>query len=238
MNTDVNGRVPAELPAYSRERFAMNFDAAFLTRLQQRDPDTCTFLISSLTPVLEARLRYKVRDHAAIEDIRNETFYRVFCMVDGGRIRKPEQLGSFVRGVCDRVAQESRRKTRAAEPLPDDGTEPADGQPPLDNLLLEKEASNLLWREVMKLSEKDRVLILELLWQERDRRDLARERGIGATGLNVRLCRALKRLRLQLLAQEPAMPTPGARILACRVPPRRHVRGATRSPNRWSAMAA
>jgi DNA-directed RNA polymerase specialized sigma24 family protein len=59
----------------------MNFDAAFLCRLKQRDPETCTFLVSSLTPALEARLRYKLRDQGAIEDIRNETFCRVFSLV-------------------------------------------------------------------------------------------------------------------------------------------------------------
>src|ERR1022692_4116421 len=111
-------RLPAGLPPGSQERIAMNFDAGFVTRLKQRDPDTCTFLVSSLTPALEARLRYKLRDHDAIEDIRNETFYRVFCLVDGGRVREPEQLGAFVRGVCDRVALETRRKAHATESLP------------------------------------------------------------------------------------------------------------------------
>jgi RNA polymerase sigma-70 factor (ECF subfamily) len=144
---------PAELPPGSQERIAMNFDASFLTRLKQRDPAACTYLVSSLTPVLEARLRYKLRDHSAIEDIRNETFYRVFCMVDGGRVREPEQLGSFVRGVCDRVAQESRRKAHATEPFPGAGMEPTDCQPHLDKLLVDKERSALVWREVMKLSE-------------------------------------------------------------------------------------
>jgi RNA polymerase sigma-70 factor (ECF subfamily) len=124
----------------------MSFDAAFLTRLKQRDPEACAFLVSSLTPVLEARLRYKLRDHGAIEDIRNETFCRVFCLVDGGRIRRPEQFGSFVRGVCDRVAQESRRTAHAAEPLPGAGMEPPDGQPHLDKLLVEKERRALVWR--------------------------------------------------------------------------------------------
>src|SRR5450755_2041896 len=138
----------------------MNFDAGFVTRLKQRDPDTCTFLVSSLTPVLEARLRYRLRDHGAIEDIRNETFYRVFCLVDGGRVRQPEQFGSFVRGVCDRVAQESRRKTRSAETLHGANMEPPDFRPHLDKVLVEKERSELVWRAVMQLCEDDRGLIL------------------------------------------------------------------------------
>lgn len=222
----------------------MNFDAGFVTRLKQRDPDTCTFLVSSLTPVLEARLRYKLRNHDAIEDIRNETFYRVFCLVDGGRVREPEQLGAFVRGVCDRVALEARRKAHATESLSGAGMEARDRQPHLDQLLVDEERRSLVWREIMKLSEADRRLIVELHCEERDRREMARDRGVSTTGLNVRLCRALKRLRTRVLRQEPAVQP--ARRPCRRATPRatkpagRHRKSQRKPPlpNRWATMAA
>ncbi|MGA3042327.1 MAG: sigma-70 family RNA polymerase sigma factor [Bryobacteraceae bacterium] len=209
----------------------MNFDAGFVTRLQQRDPDTCTFLVSSLTPVLESRLRYKLRDPNSIEDVRNEIFCRLLCLVDGGRVREPEQFGSFARGVCDRVAQESRRKNHPTEPLPTAGMEPPDRQPHFDKLLMDRERSVLLWRAMMKLTEADRRLIVELHWEERDRGEMARDRGISVTGLNVRLCRAVKRLRMQIL-QEPA--SRGARTYTCRV----QTPGDTCFSDRWATMAA
>jgi RNA polymerase sigma-70 factor (ECF subfamily) len=213
----------------------MNFDAGFVTRLKQRDPDTCKFLVNSLTPVLESRLRYKLRDHGSIEDIRNETFYRVFCLVDRGRIREPEQLGAFVRGVCDRVAQEALRKVHVTEPLPAAGMEPPDFQPHLDNVLVEKERRALVWDEVMKLPETDRRLIVELHCEERDRREMARERGISTTGLNVRLCRAMKRLRAQVVMRAPAIqPACRPRTRGARVSRRTR----TCSSNRWATMAA
>src|SRR5580704_213159 len=147
----------------------MNFDASFVTRLQQRDPEACTFLVSNLTPVLEAKLRYKFRDHAVVDDNVNETFYRVFCLVDAGRVRQPEHLGWFVRGVCDRVAQEFRRKAGVTEPLPAGGLEPPDRQPQADKLLVAKERRDLVWRAIMKLPEADRKLLVEMHWEERDR---------------------------------------------------------------------
>jgi RNA polymerase sigma factor (sigma-70 family) len=204
---------------------AMHFDAAFVTRLQQRDPNACMYLVSSLTPVLEAKLRYKFRDHSAIDDNVNETFYRLFCLVDAGRVREPEHLGWFVRGVCDRVAQESCRKARATERLPGGGLEPPDRQPQADKLLVDKERRDLVWQAIMKLPEADRKLIVEMHWEERDRREMARERGISNTVLNVRLCRALKRLRQRVLLQEPAAKT------ACRP-------GALGAQERWATMAA
>jgi len=214
----------------------MNFDAGFVTRLKQRDPDACAFLVSSLTPVLEARLRYKLRDQSAIEDIRNETFCRVFCLVDGGRIREPEQFGSFVRGVCDRVALETGRKAHATGFLPRAAMEPRDCRPHLDQVLVDKERKALVWRGMTRLSEADRRLIEELHFEERDRREMARDRGVSTTGLNVRLCRAMKRLRAEILQQSPAVC--GARTHACRVPTHGDTRGDASSPNRWATMAA
>ena len=61
----------------------MTLDADFLARLKQRDPATCAWFIFTFTPILEAMLRYKLRDHTAIEDVRNATFCRVFELVDG-----------------------------------------------------------------------------------------------------------------------------------------------------------
>src|SRR3979411_196831 len=84
------------------------FDASFLGRLKRRDPATCTRLFFFFAPILEAKLRYQFEEHDAIEDVRNETFCRVLDLVDRGRVREPERFGSFVCGVCSKVAQEYR----------------------------------------------------------------------------------------------------------------------------------
>src|SRR5690348_13245977 len=104
----------------------MQFDDEYVTRLKLRDPETCNDLVSALTPVIEARLRWRVHDRASVEDARNETFYRVFKLLDAGRVREPAHLPSFVWGVCERVAYENRRAARWSEPLPEGSSEPAD----------------------------------------------------------------------------------------------------------------
>jgi DNA-directed RNA polymerase specialized sigma24 family protein len=136
------------------------------------------------------------------------------------------------------VAQESRRKAHAAEPLPEAGLELFDGQPHLDTLLVAEERRAGLWHAVMQLPEEDRRLIVALFAEERERCEIARESGIGNIGVNVRLCRTLKRLRAQILQQAPAV-KPARRKTGCtpfrtrRIP----ARGA-RSANRWATMAA
>lgn len=210
----------------------MTFDAEYLTRLRQRDPETCTSFVSSLTPVLEARLRTQFRDRGSIEDARNETFYRVFRLVDGERVRQPEQLGSFVRGVCDRVVHETRRKTRFTESLPEEGIEAPDRQPAIDTLLARRQMYGRLRRELARMREADRDLLIETHFEERDRQEMALERGLTASGLNVRLCRALKRLRQQVLEEVEVMP---ARRVCRPAPPARRKAGV---PPRIAAMAA
>ncbi len=182
----------------------MRFDAEYLIRLKRRDPETCDSFVLGMTPVLDAALRCQFRDPCAVEDARNETFYRVFTLVDRERVQQPEHLGSFVRGVCNRVACEVRRKIHFTEPLPEDGYEPADRQPPTDMLLAGEETRARLRRELAQLHEADRRLLMEVHFEQRDRLEMARERGVTASGLNVRVCRALKRLRARMLDQSAA----------------------------------
>jgi RNA polymerase sigma-70 factor (ECF subfamily) len=177
----------------------MTFDADFLARLKQRDPATCASFIFTYTPILEAMLRYKLRDRAAIEDVRNGTFCRVFELVDGDRVRESERFGRFVSGVCSRVAKEYIRGTSSCAPLPDN-FEPPDHQPLVDQLLEHKEFLALVRNELRKLSKEDRKLIAESI-QGRARQEMARDRSISVVGLNVRICRAFKRLRMMMLAR-------------------------------------
>jgi len=183
------------------DRHQVTYDAAFLGKLRRRDPATCTWFIYFFTPILEAKLRYELRDYGAVEDLRNETFYRVLTLVDRDRVRDPEHFGSFVRGVCAKVIQEHRRKSRSAEPLSDDFFEPADNRQPIDDLLVDDELRTLLHNELRNLPAEDSRLIAESYFQQRDRQEMARDRGISVVGLNVRLCRAMKRLRTQVFAR-------------------------------------
>jgi len=186
----------------------MHFNADYLTRLRKRDPETCAAFITSLTPVIEARLRYRFRDHHAIEDVRNETFCRVFRLLDDERVREPARLGAFVWGVCDRVALECHRKERVTEPLPEEESEPVDWQPSAELMVACQEMRALIWRELRGLCDADRQLLIEIHFEGRDRRQMARERKISPSGLNVRVCRALKRLRARMLDSDPKSTQP------------------------------
>jgi RNA polymerase sigma factor (sigma-70 family) len=170
----------------------MTFDSDFLAKLRKRDPSACTLFVYTFTPILEAKLRYKFRDRGTIEDLVNETFYRVLVQVDKNAIRDPSQFGSFVRGVCENVAREHIRKASSTVSWPD-GFEPPDRVLPIDELLADKELKELLRMELRRLTHEEEILITEY-FEEKDRSGLARDRGITVSGLNVKLHRALKHL--------------------------------------------
>lgn len=175
------------------------FDAEFLRGLKQRDSVTCTRFVFYFTPILEAKLRHEFTEFGAIEDVRNETYCRVITAVDRDQVRDPEHFGAFVRGVCARVAQEHRRSMRRAEPLEHDPVVDTGNKHPLEGWLHNEELRRILKDEISKLSDGDRALITESFLEQRDRRDMARDRGVSPSGLNVRLCRAMQRFRLQML---------------------------------------
>ena len=116
--------------------------------------------------------------------------------MDKNGVRDPAQFGSFVRGVCENVAHEHIRRTYSTGAWPED-LEPHDPEPAIDELLADKELRALLRSELRKLTHEEEKLITEIYFQEKDRRGMARERGISTSGLNVKLCRALKHLRTE-----------------------------------------
>jgi len=175
----------------------MSFDAAFLTRLRRRDPEACASFVTQFRPVIDSRLRRRFRDRASIEDARQETFCRVFRLVDADRVREPAQLGSFVWGVCDRVAHETHRTTRFHDPL--GGQELVDPHPGVEGQAARNEMHTIIRRGLSRLRETDRQILIEIHFEERDRAAMAKERQVTVTGLNVQLCRATKRLRTHVL---------------------------------------
>ena len=202
----------------------MTFDADFLARLKRRDSTTWTWFIFTFTPILDATLRYKLRDQAAIEDVRDETFCRVLQLVDRDRVREPERFGGFVRGISKNTANEYIHHNGRFAPLPED-FEPPDHQPSVDQLLEQQELLALMRSEIRKLPKEDRKLLTEVI-RGRDRLDMARDRNISLAGLNVRICRALKRLRTITLVRSKrktdeikTYPTPplDRRIIKCQL---------------------
>ena len=96
----------------NRRRFVMvqSFDAAYIDRLRDREPETEKHFVSYFTDLILIKLRARSLARQLADDILQETFLRVLrTLRSPGGIRQPERLGSFVNSVCNHVMLEFLR---------------------------------------------------------------------------------------------------------------------------------
>jgi RNA polymerase sigma-70 factor (ECF subfamily) len=168
------------------------FDQQYLARLRDRDADTETHFVEYFSKLLKAKLRSDGYSEAAVNDVSQETLYRVLKSVYGDKIQSPSSLRSFVYGVCERVEWEydrgeSRFWQNDSEEFPDipDDRNPAGGH------ARQAEVRQTVGWVLEKLSAKDRKILIALFMDEKEREEVCREFGITRDNLRVLLHRAL-----------------------------------------------
>ena len=86
------------------------FDAPYVERLRSGDFRTQEHFVAYFSELIQLKLRARLRSPQAIEDVRQETFVRVFAALRSpGGIRQPERLGAFVNSICNNVLLEHYR---------------------------------------------------------------------------------------------------------------------------------
>ena len=97
-----------------------SFDAGFVRRLIQCDPETEREFVSYFGELMAIKLRSRLRAPELVQDVTQETFLRVLRTLRERGIENPEALGSFVNSVCTNVLFEVyRAQSRVADPVED-----------------------------------------------------------------------------------------------------------------------
>ena len=175
------------------------FDNAYLQRLREGDLCTQEHFVAYFTELLNLKLRARLRSPEDREDVRQETFARVFAALRKEQgIRQPERIGAFVNSVCANILRE-RYRVRACDPL-----EPRHGEIPdrgvdVTNLIAYKQTRDKLQRTLQELSERDRRIIREIFLEERPRARVCREHGGNREYLRVLVHRAKLACKCQYL---------------------------------------
>jgi len=86
-----------------------SFDADYVRRLINSDPETERDFASYFGELLAIKLRSRLRAPEVIQDVTQETFLRVLKTLRESGIENPEALGSFVNSVCTNVLFEVYR---------------------------------------------------------------------------------------------------------------------------------
>ena len=167
-----------------------SFDAEYLRRLKEHDQATETHFVSYFGKRLQVKLRSRSFTGAVLEDISQETFFRVLTALRNGTVLFPERFGAFVNSVCDRVILESYRSKVRNQHLDVDAMDVPDGRTNLEAMLLRKEKKKIVADILAQLPAKKRNILRALLFEQLDRSELCARFKVKGDYLRVLLFRA------------------------------------------------
>lgn len=185
-------------------QFFLNFDNSYLERLRAGDPCTEQHFVTYFSELMRLKLRSRRRSEHEIEDVCQETFTRVFtALQSGGGIREPERLGAFVNSICNHVFLEHLRSCSRSTSLEDEDCDdlPRKGADAL-NVLIQEQGAEIVRRVLDELPERDRRLLREVFFEERDKDEVCRTFGVDRNYLRVLLHRAKQSFRARYLEIE------------------------------------
>ena len=193
------------------------FDAPYVERLRSGDFRTQEHFVAYFSELIQLKLRARLRSPQAIEDVRQETFVRVFAALRSpGGIRQPERLGAFVNSICNNVLLEHYRSSSRSDSLDD---EPQNELPdPVMDVLGAVAAKQMeeKVREILdEMPERDRRILREVFLEERDKDDVCRDFGVDRDYLRVLLHRAkqsFKSLYLKNIGRRPPGVTTAGKV--------------------------
>lgn len=187
---------PAKADVYWLQRIPVDFytfDEEYLRRLGAHDAATEAHFVAYFSERLRITLRARGVDSHTIEDIRQETFCRVWLAVQTGHVNNPLGFGSYVHSVCKNVLSESRRDGHPELHDPLDSFDVADEQLGLEDLMQRKENSRLVRALLSELPDRDRHLLQARFFEDRDNDDVCDEFGVDRDYLRVLFHRAIQK---------------------------------------------
>lgn len=174
-----------------------SFDGSYLERLRSGDVQTQQHFVSYFSELIRLKLRRRLSSPSAIEDVRQETFTRVWVALRNERdIHQPESLGAFVNSVCNNVLREHYRRTSKEVPSGDEAEanvpDPAIGAVDvIANGQMRQKVRHIL----DQLSERDCLLLEQVFLEERNKNQVCHDLGVSREYLRVLLHRAKKSFR-------------------------------------------
>jgi RNA polymerase sigma-70 factor (ECF subfamily) len=176
-----------------------SFNAGYVDNLCAGDRRTQEHFVGYFTELLQLKLRSRLQSPHAIEDVRQETFARVFSVLrkDGG-LRQPEHLGAFVNQVCNNVLFEHYRAASGSESLDVEGRPelPDKGADVLD-IVAARQTKDKVREILLGLTPRDRSLLKAVFLEERDRDEVCEEFGVDRDYLRVLLHRAKQEFKAE-----------------------------------------
>jgi len=184
-----------------------SFDESYVERLCAGDFRTQEHFVAYFSELIQLKLRSRLHSPQAIEDVRQETFSRVFAALRSGKLRQPDRLGAFVNSMCNNVLLEHYRASSRDSSLEDEEQKdfPALSVDVLGTIAAKQMGEKI--REILEeLPERDRRLLREIFLEEREKDDVCRDFGVDRDYLRVLLHRAKQSFKSVYLKNMAARP--------------------------------
>ncbi len=174
------------------------FDQPYLERLCSGDFRTEQHFVAYFSELIQLKLRSRVRSPQALEDLRQETFARVFRVLRSEKgIREPDRLGAFVNTTCNNVLLEYYRSSQRDTPLEDEenSSDIPDTSVDVIAVIAHKQMQKKVQQILEEMAERDRRLLKEIFLDERDKDQVCKDFGVDRDYLRVLLHRAKQSFR-------------------------------------------
>ena len=171
-----------------------SFDEDYVRRLSAGDPPTVEHFNRYFGELIFIKLRSRQYASQTIDDIRQESFLRVFQVLRRDGIRQPERLGAFVNSICNNVMLEFQR-TGSRLTYMDEPPEPAEFAPAAEHDMLARERREHVRAVLAKMPAKSQKLLTAVFLDERPPDEVCQEFGIDRNYLRVLLFRARTQLK-------------------------------------------
>jgi len=189
-------KTAAQAEVYWVERTPVDFysfDEEYLRRLGAHDPATEAHFVAYFSERLRITLRARGVDVSTIEDVRQETFCRVWGALQTGSVNNPQGFGSYVHSVCKNVLSESRRDNYRNQHDSLEFNDVPDEKLGLEELMQLSEHRELVRAILDELPERDRHLLQARFFEDRDNEEVCGDFGVDRDYLRVLFHRAINR---------------------------------------------
>jgi RNA polymerase sigma factor (sigma-70 family) len=167
------------------------FDEQYLRLLSARDPATESHFVTYFSERLRVTLRARGLDSNTIEDIRQETFYRVLLAVRSGNVNNARGFGAYVHAVCKNVLSESRRTNFRNQHDSLELTDVVDEKPGLEEFVQSKQHAQIVREVLSGLPKRDRRILHARFFEDRDNDEVSKEFAVDRDYVRVLFHRAI-----------------------------------------------
>jgi RNA polymerase sigma-70 factor, ECF subfamily len=182
------------------------FDADYLRRLREGDPDTEKHFFNYFTPRLSAKWGKRGYQRWLVEDIVQETLKRVLITLRSGEIRSPQSFGAYVFGISGNVASEFRREIAKVDQIDPSCLDIISPEPDGEQKLVRAQTGEIVRRTLEQMKPRDMQILIALFIQERDKDEICAEFRITRENLRLILHRAFVRFRILYNTEKGKLP--------------------------------